>query len=331
MSAESAAIRPESAESSRPGAYNPVAVLKGEVQDAKLLLDFAVANGKAIGNELIGAVKHAENWLVSGEYEEHLPPSEERTTFEAAYRDLAQVMAPVTAATLRATSDGDEDGRRSRFLLLIPFGPRISVARLWSRQLWSYAVFAALIILFSENLARILEQFYPADRETLAAGRGWNLTGMIMQSIDPFAYGALGSIAYLLRSAHVYIYERSFDIRRTPEYNNRILLGMISGGAIKLFVSQVTTDDGTVLELSGAALAFIAGYNSDFLFTTIERVIAAILPKVGLESVRKQAPDRTAMMTVERLVTRYASAPADEKKIIERLVDRLTAPQPPEK
>jgi hypothetical protein len=49
-----------------------------------------------------------------------------------------------------------------------------------------------------------------------------------------------------------------------------------------------------------------------------------------LETVRRATPDRVAMMTVEQLVTRYASASDDEKKIIERLVDRLTLPRPPE-
>src|SRR5262249_21339898 len=151
-------------------------------------------------------------------------------------------------------------------------------------------------------------EYYPPDRESLAVSPFWPLFSLILQSLEPFAYGALGAVTYLLRSAHVFIYERSFDPRRTPEYTNRMLLGLIGGGDIKLFVTQVSTDESSVVELSGAALAFLAGYSSDFLFTTIERVIAAILPRVGLESVRRAVPDRTAMMTVERLVTRYASA-----------------------
>jgi hypothetical protein len=52
-------------------------------------------------------------------------------------------------------------------------------------------------------------------------------------------------------------------------------------GAIKLFIIQATTDEGTVIELSTAALAFIAGHNSNFLFSAIEHVSAAILPKVA--------------------------------------------------
>ena len=61
----------------------------------------------------------------------------------------------------------------------------------------------------------------------------------ILQSLLPWAYGALGSCAYLLRSAHYFIYQRSFDLRRKPEYFNRVLLGAISGGAIILFVNYL--------------------------------------------------------------------------------------------
>jgi hypothetical protein len=249
-----------------------------------------------------------------------LPEESERTKFEEAYRDLAQILTPVTAATLRATSDAEADGRRVFLLSRRP----LSEAYIWSRKLWAYAMLTAFVILFSENTATILAQFFPADRETVGATLTWQLISSVLQSLEPFAYGALGALAYLLRSAHTYIYERSFDTRRSPEYNNRILLGMISGGAIMMFVSQITTDKGEVIQLSGAALAFIAGYNCDFLFTAIERVMAAILPKVGVESVRKAAPDRMALMTVERLVTRYAGASEGEKKMIEKLVERLT-------
>jgi len=58
--------------------------------------------------------------------------------------------------------------------------------------------------------------------------------------------------------------------------------GTISGGAILLFVNQITTEEGSVIQLSSAALGFLAGYSTDFLFNTIEQVIGAILAKVGI-------------------------------------------------
>jgi hypothetical protein len=68
-------------------------------------------------------------------------------------------------------------------------------------------------------------------------------------------------------------------LRRKPEYFNRVLLGAISGGAIILFVNYLVDDGGTVLHLSSAALGFVAGYSTDFLFNAIERVVAAVFPK----------------------------------------------------
>jgi hypothetical protein len=123
----------------------------------------------------------------------------------------------------------------------------------------------------------------------------------ILQSLLPWAYGALGSCAYLLRSAHYFIYQRSFDLRRKPEYFNRVLLGAISGGAIILFVNYLVDDGGTVLHLSSAALGFVAGYSTDFLFNTIERVVAAIFPKT--DSDPKVQPQRTQRTVVKKTPT----------------------------
>ena len=85
----------------------------------------------------------------------------------------------------------------------------------------------------------------------------------------------------MLRSAHYFIYQRTFDVRRTPEYFNRILLGAVSGGAIILFVEYLSksADDGSTAHVGSTALGFIAGYSGDFLFNTVERIVNAIFPK----------------------------------------------------
>jgi len=118
-----------------------------------------------------------------------------------------------------------------------------------------------------------------ADAQSVA---GWRT---LWQSLVPWAYGGLGACAYMLRSAHYFIYQRSFDCRRTPEYFNRILLGAISGGAIILFTEYLTSaDDGSAAHLGSAALGFVAGYSGDLLFNTIERIVNAIFPKVSVET-----------------------------------------------
>jgi hypothetical protein len=98
----------------------------------------------------------------------------------------------------------------------------------------------------------------------------------------------------MLRSAHYFIYQRSFDVRRTPEYYNRILLGAISGGAIILFITNLSNDDGSSINLGAAALGFVAGYSTDLLFNTIERIVTAMRSKPFRPIPRWRAPRRSA-------------------------------------
>jgi hypothetical protein len=140
--------------------------------------------------------------------------------------------------------------------------------------------------------------------------------------------GGLGACVYLLRSAHIFIYQRCFNVRRKPEYFNRILLGAVAGGAILLFVDQVTNDEGQVVKLSSAALGFLAGYNTDFLFSTIERVMAALLPKVGIDSVQK-APGGTQPVNINDLAARMDNAEGADKELYRSMIARLTGAHTP--
>ncbi len=285
-----------------------------EVRDAKLLLDYAVETGRAIENRLVAAMKRAEQFLL----EAILPPPEERSTFEQSYRDLAQAMAPVSAATLQATSD--RYGRRAW-----PLAPRErSEAKIWSRKLWLLTSLFAVAVVFAENYDEILTQFYARDEDTDDAFLFWYKVQIVLQSIVPFAYGGLGAATYLLRSAHEHLYTRTFDPNRMPEYYNRILLGLIAGGAIQLFVTQVADDGGELIRISAAALAFIAGYNCDFLFSAIERVSAAILPKAGLASVQRAEQVRITGLSLNELVEQLDKATTPEaKEAIQGLINKI--------
>jgi hypothetical protein len=287
-----------------------------EIDGATLLLEYAVAKGLAVPDALVLSIKRAEDWRIADSF----PALEQRAAFAQAYRDLALLLAPVTADTLRNTSEDPRYGRRA-FLMTWQFP--LSEARIWSRKLsWITGIIAA-VILFSENTNQVLLTFYPVAQDPAGAFRLWRIVSSILQSFDPFSYGALGSVVYLLRSAHIFIYERTFDKLRIPEYYNRMILGTIAGGAIKLLITEVSDDDGSVLDLSASALAFIAGYNSDFLFSAIERISAAILPKVTVESVKRVGPDGMTVAAMRQLLDRYATASDEEKKMLDKLLDKL--------
>jgi len=185
---------------------------------------------------------------------------------------------------------------------------------------------------------------FPGGKEELAAAAialGGDMAGKdnwvqfarkvapYVKILIPYAYGGLGACAFLLRTAHNHIAERSFDVRRKPEYLNRILLGMVSGGAIVLLVSTDSDDD--TVRISAAALGFIAGYSNDFLFNAIERVVAAVLPRVGLDSLKEEAVAAapaplelpTGGMTLKEIMDRMENAKPEDKELYKSLLIKL--------
>jgi hypothetical protein len=207
--------------------------------------------------------------------------------FERAYYRLASFASPVTAETLDATRavTSISDETETWWNRLIGNSPALRFARRFSLV----AIVIAVAILTGECLV----YYWGLDADTTRYAWERNLAQILL----PWGYGALGSCAYLLRSAHYFIYQRCFDLRRKPEYFNRVLLGAISGGAIILFVDYlVDSDSGDTLHLSSAALGFVAGYSTDFLFNTIERIVAAIFPRDNSDLNPKQQVGKTAAL-----------------------------------
>ncbi len=208
-----------------------------EIRDAAALLEFAVAQGRSLDPTLIPRIKQSQGYLAEGA---PWPSDKDRSDFESAYRDLAQAMQPVTAASLRATE-------------YLPW--KGSPANHFSRRLY--------FVVFLCAAAIVAAQLLPANRYP-------NLHNAVVLLV-PFIYGLVGALTYLLRSAQSYIADRSFDLYRRPEYYNRMVLGFLAGGIVKLFPGQAST--GT------DALSFLVGYNTDYLFQLIERLAQAIFPK----------------------------------------------------
>jgi hypothetical protein len=235
----------------------------------------------------------------------------EWSDFELAYYRLASTLAPVTAETLRNTR-GVAQASRGGFIgrLVNRFRGDGSPAQHFTNRLWICTIFFALFVIFAELGINVLGAKTNQNDLWVKGPRD------LLLSLQPWAYGGLGACAYMLRSAHYFIYQRSFDVRRTPEYYNRILLGAISGGAIILFITNLSNDDGSSINLGAAALGFVAGYSTDLLFNTIERIVTAIFPKVAVETVpadssmARTAPKRT---TPPAPTPAPGSVPADEK------------------
>ena len=236
-----------------------IQLLQQEVRDAKELLEYAIGMGLPVPDKTVDSIKRAENFLLENTW----PENEYRSAFEKAYRDLAQFMQPVNVETLHATRDSYV-GPRRRYRLWM--GKR-SDARVFSTQLWCWAILSVVIFIFGQLLGSL---YFPNEENAHSAGA---LIALTIKELGPFVMGLLGASTYLLRAAHGYISDRTFDMKRTPEYYNRLLLGFIGGGIVLLFVDPKSVGYGQ------DAICFTIGYSTDTLFDLVERVAAAIAPK----------------------------------------------------
>lgn len=238
------------------------------------------------------------------------------------YETLERRLGPVNVNTLRATEDTLDDAGN-----VVSSRARRYVDYLFARTALIIALVLAghLVHFFFPFAASGPAGGSPAfpDFVSLSAG---TTAGLVATFMIPFLYGALGADAFLLRETTHKLHTRQFDPRRIPENRARFLLGTLSGGVIVLFVSSDLLDTpDTVFNVGGAALGFVAGFSTDFLFGTIERVVAAVLPRGEVRSAEGQ--DRRAE---DELLQRYRrlmdEAQNEEKKqILKGVVEDLEA------
>jgi hypothetical protein len=272
--------------------------VRQQVEEALELANYIVETGvkgpvdQPIAFADIGAVQEMAARLgivdVAGGGAAAAPPSSaDWRSFAEAYYRLAIATSPVTAETLRNTAAPPEWRDISALAWITELLLGDAPAQRFTRGLLWVTIAFAVFVVVAEWQINVLG---------MEKGAEFQIRKDLWQSLLPWSYGGLGACAYLLRSAHTYIHQRCFDVRRKPEYTNRILLGAISGGAIILFSNYLASEDATVTHFGSAALGSIAGYSTDFLFNTIERIVTAIFPKVQIETVDTDAsptPRRT--------------------------------------
>jgi len=228
----------------------------------------------------------------------------------AYYRALEGSFDSITARTLRATEAGDGG---------------ISPARRHLRRLWWKAFLSLALVLFSNIVQYLHEVNLPAPGDE-PEGWAWALEilSQITDYLEPFLYGLLGAVVYILRVTEQRLRARDYDPARQPEHINRLVLGTLSGGAIILFIEQVPTGDDTTVQIGTAALGFLAGYSVDFLFETLDRMIQAILPKVGLETIQVRARQKRNQELLRQYRKRMnETTDEDEKALLAQFVNDL--------
>ena len=290
----------------------------GNVQDARILLDYSVKSGiEADDEEVVKEIERAEARLLTNEIEIKDLEHSSWSNFDSAYKNLSAVMKPVTASSLKATSY--EYAKPTKSI----FGRErvLPEAIAFSRKLWMFATAILVFIVLEEILKSNVDKSEVAGGEPFDPS--WFLKNLLLglSAIEPFLYGALGAITYLLKSCHVYINLRQFNLLKKSEYFNRVFIGLIAGGSVMLF-TDVIINDPQYEELTGAALAFLVGYSSDFFFTILDRLISAITPKFNLDSSQKKDTRPVKPVDIPALLEKFELLePGPEKEMYRKTID----------
>jgi hypothetical protein len=103
---------------------------------------------------------------------------------------------------------------------------------------------------------------------------------IVQTYVLPPLYGWVGAMAYVLRRLISEINARTYQETSNTSYNLRIYLGVLAGLAIGWFLAPDTKANGNVLHLlSPLALAFLAGYSVELLFSAMDKLLEAFSAK----------------------------------------------------
>lgn len=118
----------------------------------------------------------------------------------------------------------------------------------------------------------------PKEQEKLDPDRVITLASRVLEVLQqyvlPLLYGWLGAMAYVLRTLGQQARARLYSVENQTDFNLRVWLGIVAGLAIGWF-SRGDTEDTAVGSISALALAFVAGYSVDLLFTAMDRIVGA--------------------------------------------------------
>ncbi len=94
----------------------------------------------------------------------------------------------------------------------------------------------------------------------------------------PLLYGLLGCCVYILRTLSNEIRLKVYSEASNIEFRIRLYLGMLGGIVVAWFITPEASE-GLMKNLSPFALAFLAGYSIELVFSAMDRLISAFTNK----------------------------------------------------
>jgi hypothetical protein len=325
------------------------------IQEAQLLLSYAVQRGLEVEPETVKTIVQSKNLLSAAAW-----TPEAEAEFWLAYHALAKSVAPVTVTGLKGISEAFGESRR--VTLFSRRWRKVAAARLTVRRYKIVALIALVFLLtikiywlvgstITHNLEILPSKIAAVDGEMrqkgvlpggntpknpevavlqaqrviyenrLKAGyavlRQWNTVWqstvfllhklpffieehddqpqgndipqeiVILDSAQlalriitlyflPLLYGVLGATVYVLRTLTDDIQTFTFGIEMEIRLQLRIYLGALSGMVVAWFAAPEITSTG-ISSLSPFALAFLAGYSVEVLFSMLDKFIGAVV------------------------------------------------------
>jgi hypothetical protein len=135
---------------------------------------------------------------------------------------------------------------------------------------------------YSFHLKAIILPDYPdiKDADIISVSYGEeDRAHVVLRSLDlyilPLLYGVLGAAAYVLRRLGEVISSFTYTRLSRQRFRLRLILGAVVGPVVGLFFGAESSPS-AVAALPPIALAFLAGYGTEVLFATLDRLIRAV-------------------------------------------------------
>jgi len=163
-------------------------------------------------------------------------------------------------------------------------------ALLVALRAWNNPLSGSLLFVF--NSVTVKDHGFPSTEQTLENDPAQQTQIMLIESeitlnflqvyILPLLYGLLGAFAYVLRHISFSIRNRTYTHQTFSDYLLRVTMGCVSGFVIAWFVFSPSGDgaqqgDVVIASLSPFALAFIAGYSIELLFSLMDKIISPFI------------------------------------------------------
>jgi hypothetical protein len=242
--------------------------------------------------------------------EQQVPIEKLRARVIVLYSQLTKLSYPVTGRTLIQTAEN--------------FGPTTLPLKLFTLLFLTLAIGNEVLKSWLGDMPE------PED--------GWllffvNLHRYVFDYCALFIWGALGSMAYILKRLTDYAEEHTFDQASSHGWTTRIFLGAMLGGIVQfIYDPSVFINAEAGFKMSASALGFLTGVGVKVVYGAIEKTIDTLATKMNLDAISVTKNDTKSIRVYlnEQLAKIAKQKEPEKRKLLLELMDDLVEPKKPE-